>query len=249
MIPIYDNNKVSRPPKATRFLIWCNVFALLLTLWYESSGVSWVTAAYGLVPSRLSADPKFESIKLLTSMFLHAGFWHMAWNLWFLHIFGDNVEDALGRARYLGFYLVSGIAAGLTQYFINPLSQVPMVGASGAIAGVLGAYLVLYPRVPVSILNPVILVWPLLGPFFVVPAWLVFAVWFFGNAVGGLTSLGSNQGGVAFFAHLGGFLFGLLAIRPLAGARAQERNRTNAEAGPIRGRKIFWKESSGPFWK
>jgi membrane associated rhomboid family serine protease len=134
----------------------------------------------------------------------------------FLYIFGDNVEDALGRWRYLAFYLVSGFAAAAAQMFVDPSSTIPMVGASGAIAGVLGGYMVLFPRAPITVLNPVFPLWFLLGPLLVFPAWLVVGEWFVMNFFMGTGSLGlSSQGGVAFFAHIGGFLAGLLLVKPM----------------------------------
>lgn len=257
MIPLFDDIATTKRPVVTKFFLWANVAAFIVQHWFESEGASWFTAAYGLVPARLHADPAFEWTKLLSSMFLHGGFWHLAWNLWFLHIFGDNVEDAIGRGRYVAFYLLSGIAAGLAQYFIDPLSPIPMVGASGAIAGVLGAYLVLYPRAPVHVLNPILPLWLLFGPFFVFPAWLVAGEWFVGNLFGGLASLGGSGGGVAFFAHLGGFLFGLVTVRLFLlgmGFESRRREARTSRGSPGRrtsnpARRIFWKEEDRPFWK
>jgi membrane associated rhomboid family serine protease len=160
-------------------------------------------------------DPPGEAFTIFTSMFMHGGWEHLGGNMLFLFIFGDNIEDALGHFRYLAFYLACGIAAAVAQVAIDPLSPIPMVGASGAIAGVLGAYLVLFPQAPILVINPVIPLWLVFGLFLEFPAWLVVGEWFVWNLVRGVASLGvEGVGGVAFFAHLGGFILGLLAIRP-----------------------------------
>jgi membrane associated rhomboid family serine protease len=204
-----------------------------------------------MVPSRLSADPEGEGIKILTSMFLHADFMHLLWNMVFLHIFGGGVEDALGRRRYLAFYLVGGVAGALAQHIIDPLSTIPMVGASGAIAGVLGGYLVLFPRAPISLLNPLILLWIIMGPILVLPAWAVVGWWFLGNVSGGLATLGGEATGTAFFAHLGGFTAGLLLVKPLV--ERPERLAPNwsglREPPRVSRPKIFQKGQDGPFWR
>src|SRR5262249_32875437 len=141
------------------------------------------------------------------------------------YIFGDNVEDALGHARYIAFYLLSGIAAAGAQLATGIGSPVAMVGASGAISGVLGAYIVLYPRAPILVINSIPLLWFIYGFFLSFPAWLVIGFWFLGNLLSGVSSLGAAvTGGVAFFAHIGGFLAGLLLVRPLLGARAKRES-------------------------
>jgi len=153
-------------------------------------------------------------------MFMHGSFSHIAGNMLFLWIFGDNVEDAIGHFRYVGFYLLCGLCAALAQVLTGPGSSAPMVGASGAIAGVLGAYLVLYPRAPITVINPIPFLWLFLGILIVLPAWVVIGAWFGLNLLGGVNSLGlGSSGGVAFFAHIGGFLAGVLAVRPLLGGR------------------------------
>jgi membrane associated rhomboid family serine protease len=139
-------------------------------------------------------------------MFLHGGWFHLIGNMWFLWVFGNNVEDSMGRLRYLFFYLICGLAAAATQTWVNPASAVPMVGASGAISGVMGAYVVLYPRVRVHVL--VILV--IFITRIVVPAYLMLGYWFFLQVIGG--GLASSEGGVAFWAHAGGFVAGAVLI-------------------------------------
>jgi membrane associated rhomboid family serine protease len=144
-------------------------------------------------------------------MFLHGGLMHLGSNLWFLHVFGDNVEETFGRARYLLFYVSCGVAAAGAQVLLDLDSTVPMVGASGAIAGVVGSYLVLYPRAPILSLNLVPLLWFVLGLLVVVPAWIIAGLFFLTNLGSAFLMLGSMESaGVAFFAHLGGFIAGFL---------------------------------------
>jgi membrane associated rhomboid family serine protease len=143
----------------------------------------------------------------VTSMFLHGGWFHLIGNMWFLWVFGNNVEDSMGRVRYLMFYILSGLAAAAAQTLANPSSPIPMVGASGAISGVMGAYIVLYPRVRVHMLV-------FLAIFItriVVPAYLMLGYWFLIQLVGG--GLSGEEGGVAFWAHAGGFIAGAILIQ------------------------------------
>jgi len=216
MIPIRDDNPTRTLPFVNYLLIALNVAAWLAQFWLMTEvDPRIVLSSFGLVPTRLLNDPAGESFTLLTSMFMHGDWAHIGWNMVFLYIFGDNVEDAVGHGRYLLFYLVCGALAAFAQVFVGPDSTVPMVGASGAISGVLGAYLVLYPRAPITVINPILPLWLLFGPFLAIPAWLVVGEWFLGNLLGGLGSLGMQTGGgVAFFAHLGGFIGGLVLIRP-----------------------------------
>jgi membrane associated rhomboid family serine protease len=156
-----------------------------------------------------------------SSMFLHGGWLHLVGNMWFLWVFGDNVEDAMGSVRFLVFYLLCGLAAVASQALVNPDSAIPMVGASGAIGGVMGAYAFLYPRAPVHML-----IWIL---FYVdriiVPAWLMLGYWFLLQLLSGLPSLSQETGGVAFFAHIGGFLAGLALIVPFRSDARLARHR------------------------
>jgi membrane associated rhomboid family serine protease len=155
-------------------------------------------------------------------MFLHGGWFHLISNMWALYIFGDNVEDRLGPMRYLLFYLVCGVVAALAHVYSQPLSNVPVVGASGAISGVLGAYLVLYPRARVISLVPLWIV-----PWFIeIPAVFYLGFWFFSQLFSGLLSLGmpiSTYGGVAWWAHVGGFIAGLLLVKILEQKRTYPR--------------------------
>ncbi|HEY0463668.1 MAG TPA: rhomboid family intramembrane serine protease [Polyangiaceae bacterium] len=208
MIPISDQNPTRTTPYVTYLLIALNIVAFLLERQLIGQhGESYVISGYGLVPTRISADPSGEAFTVLTSMFMHGGLGHLAGNLLFLWIFGDNVEDAIGHFRYVAFYLACGACAALSQVLTNIGSQAPMVGASGAIAGVLGAYLVLYPRAPITVF---------VGFFLIsLPAWVVVGFWFLLQLSGGWAALGLDTGsGVAFFAHIGGFLAGVLGVRP-----------------------------------
>lgn len=207
MIPISDQNPTRTTPYVTYVLIALNILAYLLERQLIGlHGESYVISGYGLVPTRISADPSGEAFTVFTSMFMHGGLGHLAGNLLFLWIFGDNVEDAIGHLRYIGFYLSCGVCAALAQILTNIGSPAPMVGASGAIAGVLGAYLVLYPRAPITVF---------VGFFLIsLPAWVVVGFWFLLQLSGGWAALGlDTSSGVAFFAHIGGFLAGVLGVR------------------------------------
>lgn len=223
MLPIGDLNPTRTTPVVNYLLLFANgaVFLWQLLL-VGAGGEAWVVPGYGLVPTRLLNDPIGEAFTLLTSLFMHGGWLHLLGNMLYLYIFGDNVEDAMGHSRYLAFYLACGVAAGLVQIAIGPNSTLPMVGASGAIAGVLGGYLVLYPRAPIKVLNPIPLFWVFFGLWFELPAWIVTSAWFVWNLWSGVGQLGMVEaGGVAFFAHVGGFLAGLLLVRSATTGRAR----------------------------
>ncbi len=209
-IPLFDVNPTKTRPVVTPLLLVINVVAWLLQLQVGLVvGRGAVLQHFGMVPAELFAEPS-RGWTLVSSMFMHGSWAHLGGNLLFLHVFGDNVEEALGRWRFLAFYLVGGVLAAVTEAVVEPTSMVPMVGASGAIAAVLGGYLVLYPRAPIVVLNPLILPLPLLA----FPAWLAIGMWFVLNLAGGFAALGMGHGAsVAYFAHLGGFVAGLLAIR------------------------------------
>lgn len=236
MLPIGDRN----PTRTTPFVNYC-LLALNVVVYYlqyritSEGGEAWLVPGYGLVPTRLVNDLPGEAFTVFTSMFMHGGLLHLGGNLLFLYIFGDNVEDSIGHLRYLAFYLLSGIGAAAAQVLTSPASQLPMVGASGAIAGVLGAYIVLYPKAPITVLNPPPLSF-FIGFFIVVPAWFVIGAWFVVQLLSGVGSLGAVEtGGVAFFAHVGGFLSGLLLVRPLHSGRPRhERDRWSGWRAPER---------------
>jgi membrane associated rhomboid family serine protease len=227
VLPIRDELPTERFPWVNYALIIVNVLAYCgerLSPFVHVDGRAVapdaIVRAYGLVPARLWAAPIDQASTIVTSMFLHdpTSVSHLAANMLFLWIFGDNVEDAIGGARYLVLYLGSGLLAALSQAAIAPGSFIPIVGASGAISGALAAYGVLYPRSPITVLNPVLPLWLVFGPFLVLPAWLIIAEYFMGNLIRGMLTVGSKEGGIAFFAHLGGFVGGwllLLALRPI----------------------------------
>ena len=219
MIPIRDRLATRRAPLVNYLLILTNVVAFL---WEESVialgaySPRRLLLDWGLVPGHLLAHPLEEASTVFTSMFLHdpSSFLHIGGNMLFLWIFGDNVEDALGRGRYLGFYLLCGVSAAGAQMVIDPGSLTPMVGASGAIAGVLAAYGSLYPRAPVTVLNPILPLWLFFGIFIELPAWVVILEFFAVNLWNGFGAVGRGAStGIAFFAHLGGFVAGLLLVR------------------------------------
>jgi membrane associated rhomboid family serine protease len=145
-------------------------------------------------------------------MFLHGSWMHVLGNMWFMWLFGNNVEDAMGRLRFVVFYLLTGVAAALTQVALTPASAVPMVGASGAISGVMGAYIVLYPRVRVFMLVPL----GFLLTSFAWPAWMMLGYWLVLQLVSGLTVIDKEGGGVAFWAHFGGFVAGVVLVKLFA---------------------------------
>lgn len=228
MLPLRDINPVRSTPVINYLLILGNVAGFL---WVHSLP-GWYEPGYALIPRRLVGDPLGEAFTIFTSMFMHANLSHLGGNMLFLWIFGDNVEDAVGHLRYLLFYLLGGVAAAITQVAMGISSPIPVVGASGAIAAVTGAYLVLYPRAPILILNPIVPLWLFMGVTFVVPAWIVAGEFFLMNLFMGVQTLGEealtgaqSQGGVAVFAHLGGFVVGLLTIHPFMHGRERSRHR------------------------
>ena len=217
MLPLRDRLPTRRVPIVNYLLIAANVLAFILERTLVASGYPprALVFEWGLVPANLVAAPLENAGSVLTSMFMHdpGGWAHIGGNMLFLWIFGDNVEDALGRGRYLGFYLLSGLVAAGAQVMIDPSSEIPMVGASGAIAGVLAAYGSLYPRSPITVLNPIPLLWLFFGFFLELPAWVIILEFFLVNLVSGLGLATSASVGVAFFAHLGGFVAGLFLVR------------------------------------
>jgi membrane associated rhomboid family serine protease len=223
VIPLRDANPTRRSPIVTIGLVVACLVAFAWELGLQVSGgdaaLDDFITTWGLVPADLRAAwasgdiVSFETATLVSSQFLHGGWLHLAGNLLFLWIFANNIEDDLGRLLFLAFYLGGGIAAGLAQVAIDPTSTIPMIGASGAIAAVLGGYIVLYPGARITTLV-------FLGFFYQlvdVPAVVVLGFWFVLQLIDGLASLGlaGTQGGVAFFAHIGGFVAGFVAARLL----------------------------------
>ncbi len=209
MIPLYDTLLSRHFPIVNWLLIALNVLVFLYENSLSTAALDRLTFTWGLVPAVLMAHPATAWITIFTAMFLHGGWFHILSNMWVLFIFGDNVEDRLGPGGYLVFYLLSGVAAGLLQSFVLSSSRVPMIGASGAIAGVLGAYLVLYPRARVASLVPILFIFTIIE----IPAVIFLLFWFVSQLFSGWLALGSSAGsGVAWWAHVGGFLFGILAV-------------------------------------
>jgi membrane associated rhomboid family serine protease len=254
-VPLRDENPTRRLAFVNYGLIVANIVTFLYMWPLINQGSWWLVPGYGLVPTRVAYDPPGEAFTILTSMFMHGGWGHLGSNMLFLYIFGDNIEDALGHGRYLGFYLLSGLVAGLVQIGVDLDSTVPMVGASGAIAGVVGAYMYLFPRAPIVALNTIPLLWFVTGILPVIPAWLVAAEFFLTNVLLGLNSLGSGaSGGVAVFAHLGGFVGGLLLIRPLVGRRRIARAVWTGFGGPRSSPRVSSPDAQlppaeGPRWR
>jgi membrane associated rhomboid family serine protease len=212
MFPIRDHNPSTRTPWVTWSLIALNVaiFLLYTAQITDARLIAALYGEYGLIPARVSAGEGYGTV--FTSMFLHAGLLHIAGNMLFLWVFGDNMEDAFGHLGFLGFYLASGVAAAMAQYAMNPASTVPMVGASGAVAGVLGGYLLLYPRARVDVVVIIIILIRMIA----LPAWIVLGAWFALQIVGTAAAAGAgDEGGVAFAAHAGGFLAGIALTLPL----------------------------------
>ncbi len=209
MIPLYDTLHSRRFPLVNFLLIGLNALVFLYELTLSPAGLDRLTRTWGLVPAQLMAHPWVAWVTIFTSMFLHGGWLHIISNMWVLFIFGDNVEDRMGSARYLVFYLLGGIAAALMETFILPSSNVPMIGASGAIAGVLGAYLVLYPLARVASLVPILFIFTIIE----IPAVIFLLFWLVLQLFSGWLTLGGSTGsGIAWWAHVGGFAFGMAAV-------------------------------------
>jgi len=228
MFPYRDENETQRAPIVTAAIIALNV---LVWIFVQGAGSTLPLASsvcnLGLIPGELTlslppgtqfpmgdrlfclTDPGRQVSHLFTSMFLHGSWMHLLGNMWFLWLFGNNIEDSMGRLRFFLFYLVCGLAAALGQILTSPDSVVPMIGASGAISGVMGAYLILFPRVRVYALV-------FLGFFFTsiaMPAWVMLGYWFLIQFVSGVLTAGNDVGGVAFWAHVGGFVAGIVLIK------------------------------------
>jgi membrane associated rhomboid family serine protease len=220
MIPLRDDQPRFSTPYVTYFLIGLNSVIFLFesaltadsfkTLLYQFGMISANITGYLSGASRLGLVAVL--LPALTSMFLHGSWMHVIGNMWFLWIFGDNIEDYLGHFKYLVFYLASGMGAAFAQVILNPHSRVPTVGASGAIAGVLGAYFVLYPRARVLIWFPIFFL-------FYLPAWVTLGYWFamqfLSGAATSIADYSDTHGGVAFWAHVGGFVAGIVLIKIL----------------------------------
>lgn len=213
MLPLRDSVRPRSFPIGNYTLIAVNVLVFLFEVSLDRAAFTQFLSAFGLVPARLSLAQPLTGLTLFTSVFLHGSWFHLISNMWTLFIFGDNVEDRMGTARYLAFYLLAGVLSGLTHAYFVSGSELPTVGASGAIAGVLGAYLILFPRGRVLTLIPLFFL-----PWFVdIPAFIYLGVWFFSQLSSGLLSLGTlgaggSFSGIAWWAHIGGFVAGLVFV-------------------------------------
>ncbi|HEV8679452.1 MAG TPA: rhomboid family intramembrane serine protease [Stellaceae bacterium] len=248
-LPLYDDNPIREAPVVTFALIGMCIGAFLWQLGQDEETVAF---QYGMVPAvlfgyahlspRLAAIPAWATI--FTSMFLHGGWLHLGGNLLFLWIFGNNVEDLLGRVRYLLLYLSSGVAAALVQALSAPESHVPMLGASGAVAGVLGAYLMTYPRANVHCFVWIVIFFWIMT----VPAWILLGLWFAMQLLSGLAS-DPDSPGVAFWAHVGGFATGIvlfLLLRPRRVSLLQPQRTpiwATVPPGALLGRRTFHRGS------
>ena len=229
MIPLKDMTSRRSVPVVTLLLIAMNIFVFVHQISLSPTALDAFIKTYSLVPSKISlalAGRRYSLeqalLPLFTCMFLHGGFLHIIGNMWFLWIFGANVEDRLGPFTYLFFYLVAGIGSGISQVLFSWGSHVPSIGASGAISGILGAYIVFFPGSRILTLIPLFIIWFTAR----IPAAIFIGLWFLIQFLSGVSSLGTaNMGGVAWWAHVGGFLLGVL----LAGA-----TRSFSRASPVR---------------
>src|SRR5947208_3186498 len=208
MFPLHDTQPSYSKPAVTILLIAVNILVFLFELSLDPYTQNAFIAHYGLIPDRLRLSSIF------TSMFLHGGWMHVLGNMWFLWIFGDNIEDILGHGKYLLFYLLCGVVAALAQFAASPFSRVPTVGASGAIAGIMGAYMIKFPHSRILSLVTIVFFFTTVE----IPAWIMLIYWFviqFFSGVGTLGTSQASQGGVAFFAHIGGFVAGVVLINTM----------------------------------
>ena len=218
MFPLYDDAPRYSTPYINYCLLALNTLVFIFTWLAGPQGAQQIVNVYGMVPIQTTAflhgvqgtNAVAAFVPILTSMFLHASWMHLIFNMWALYIFGDNIEDYLGHFWYLFFYLISGFGAALLHIVMNPNSHVPSVGASGAIAGVMGAYFILYPSARV-------LTWVFFIVFLWLPAWVVLGIWFLGQFLSGaataIATASQTTGGIAFWAHVGGFVAGIALIK------------------------------------
>jgi membrane associated rhomboid family serine protease len=222
VIPLHDDNPTTTRPLVTvGIIVLCTLVYIFQHLLLSKAGTQQVAYAFGVVPAVLTGR-EFLPVQMqlipawasaFTSLFLHGGFWHLAGNMLYLWVFGNNIEEAMGHVRFLIFYLLCGLAAVAAQVLLNPAAEIPMVGASGAISGVLGAYMLLFPRARVLLGLPLGFLIVQLGRF---PAIWVLAAWFLMQLIMGSIAAaqapGDSEGGIAFGAHLGGFIAGLAFV-------------------------------------
>ena len=242
MIPIRDHNPSRRPAYVTWALIAVSVAVFAYQSSLGDAGTLHFFDAWATVPSRISAGEGL--VGLLTSMFLHADLWHLAGNMLFLWIFGDNVEDELGHVGFLAFYLACGALSALAQVATAPTDLIPLVGASGAIAGVMGAYLLFFPRARIDILIFLVVIVRILP----IPAWLMLAVWGAMQVINGLGTE-AGGGGVAYWAHAGGMVAGIAIALPIwlrRGGRAFWRRTEGHPDHPPTAAPVTWRATTVP---
>lgn len=235
MIPFRDDVPAKRYPVVTVGIIVLNVLVFFYQLSLPRSGLEQFIFAYGVVPGQLGQGgmlPAF-SVSMLTSIFLHGGWFHLFGNMWYLWIFGDNIEDRMGHFRFLMFYLICGLLAGATHVLANSGSEVPSIGASGAVAGILGAYLLSYPFARILTVIPLFLFWPIVE----LPAVIVLGSWFFIQILNGSATIAATSqttGGVAWWAHVGGFVAGMLLLTVFAKRKLESRKSGKGARGSRR---------------
>ncbi len=210
MIPLRDRTPSQHLPVMTVTLIAINIFIFYQLNIQGALGIDEIYEKYALIPGQFDFFHPFISITpLITSAFLHGNLIHLISNMWALWLFGDNVEDRMGAINFLLFYLISAVAAGIAHIYVNPGSLIPTVGASGAIAGVMGAYFILYPRAKILTLIPIFII-----PWFVdIPAFVYLGFWLVIQVMGGTAALAGGAAQIAFWAHVGGFVAGMLLHR------------------------------------
>ena len=221
MFPIRDTVRSRSFPFVNWMIIIVNVLVFFFESNLPSGAMDRFVQTWALVPARVQPGNPLTWYPFFTHIWLHGSLFHLLSNMWMLFIFGDNVEDRLGSVRYLAFYALGGISAGVVQYFFTTHEAIPALGASGAIAAVMGAYLLFFPRSRVVTFVPVFL----FGWFVEIPSVLFLGVWFLTQVFSGLAALGmpAGLGGVAWWAHIGGFLFGLLLAKPFCIGRCARR--------------------------
>jgi len=235
MFPIQDTVPRRESPFVTWAIILINGIVFLIELSLPPDALRAFLYHFGVVPARYMhpdvAGPPLGFLPFLTGMFVHGGWTHFIGNMWCLWLFGDNVEDRLGHVRYLGFYLICGLVSGITHVLFNPGSIVPAIGASGAISGIMGAYLVMFPTASVITLIPLFFI-----PYFVeIPAVIYLGVWFISQLFSGTFSLIAGiSGGIAWWAHIGGFLSGILLLPAFRKRRRSYRVYYDDEVLPAR---------------
>jgi len=218
LIPLRDSTKSPIFPIVNLTIIVLNIFIYFLEVSIEPYQLNQVYYAFGVVPAEVmntiftGASFTPVLVSFVTTMFIHGGWFHVIGNMLFLWVFGDNVEGRLGHFKYLLFYLIAGAVASLAHILSNPLSTVPVVGASGAVAGVLGAYIIAFPRSRVLALVPIFIIFTLME----IPAVIFIALWFVLQLFNGVASLGGDVNTVAYWAHVGGFITGAILIKIIA---------------------------------